>query len=296
MTRGVSMADETPSTGATAATSAPTAGSLLRQAREAQGMHIAVLAASLKVPQRKLEALERDRLDELPDATFARALAQTVCRALKIDAAPVLALLPRADIAGLDHVAAGLNTPFRDRSTGFEPSIGPVLRHPATIIVLLLAVAALAIWFWPRVLGERALPTSTEVPPAADGLPSAAPAASVGLPASASAAPASAPLVETVYSTPALATADAASSAGDAAAPTLLSLRVSVESWVEVGDAAGRTLLSRSLQPGERVGVDGTPPLRLTIGNAEGTEVLFRGHAVDLQPATRDNVARIELK
>ena len=72
---------------------AATAGALLRQARQAQGMHIAVLAAAIKVSQRKLEALEGDRLDELPDATFTRALAQTVCRTLKIDPAPVLALL-----------------------------------------------------------------------------------------------------------------------------------------------------------------------------------------------------------
>jgi cytoskeleton protein RodZ len=100
-------------------------------------------------------------------------------------------------------------------------------------------------------------------------------------------------MVETVFSAPALAAADPASGAAPAA---LLSLRVSLESWVEVSDAAGRTLLSRTVQPGERVGLDGTPPLRLTVGNAEATEILFRGRAVDLLPATRDNVARIELK
>ena len=61
-----------------------------------QGLHIAALAAAIKVAPRKLDALENDRYDELPDATFTRALAQTVCRTLKIDAAPVLALLPQA--------------------------------------------------------------------------------------------------------------------------------------------------------------------------------------------------------
>ena len=40
---------------------ATTAGAMLRQARQAQGMHIAMLAAATKVPQRKLEALEADR-------------------------------------------------------------------------------------------------------------------------------------------------------------------------------------------------------------------------------------------
>ena len=45
------------------------AGALLRAARERQGLHIAALAAAIKVSQRKLEALEADRGDGLPDAT-----------------------------------------------------------------------------------------------------------------------------------------------------------------------------------------------------------------------------------
>ena len=53
---------------------------MLRAARQARGLHIAALAASIKVTQRKLEALEADRYDELPDMTFTRALAKTVCR------------------------------------------------------------------------------------------------------------------------------------------------------------------------------------------------------------------------
>ena len=102
-------------------TSGASAGALLRAARERQGLHIAALAAAIKVPQRKLEALEADRYDELPDATFTRALAQTVCRALKIDAAPVLALLPQLGGNGLAAVAGGLNAPFRDRPGRAEP-------------------------------------------------------------------------------------------------------------------------------------------------------------------------------
>ena len=48
----------------------PSAGALLRSAREAAGLHIAALAVSLKVPVKKLEALEQDRMDLLPDADW----------------------------------------------------------------------------------------------------------------------------------------------------------------------------------------------------------------------------------
>ena len=69
-------------------------GALLKNARQASGLHIAALAVTLKVPVKKLEALESDRLDLLADAVFVRALAASVCRTLKVDATPILALLP----------------------------------------------------------------------------------------------------------------------------------------------------------------------------------------------------------
>ncbi|MGD9835941.1 MAG: helix-turn-helix domain-containing protein [Piscinibacter sp.] len=282
----------------------PTAGSLLRQARQAQGMHIAMLAAATKVPQRKLEALEADRLDELPDATFTRALAQTVCRALKIDPAPVLALLPQPPGHRLEQVSEGINAPFRERPGMSQGSDWSVIGSPAVWGPLLLLLLAAVVYF---------LPPGTVTMPGANpaSAPAAAPggmAASAVAPSSAS-APAAAPsvVVETVHSAPAVPEAPAsaaspsASAAAAAAAPEpavagILQLRASAESWIEVTDARGSTLLSRLLQPGETVGIDGATPLRLTVGNATATEVTFRGQPVALTSTTRDNVARMELK
>ena len=48
------------------------------------------LCASLKVPQAKLEAIEADRYQDLPDPTFVRALALAMCRALKVDPAAAI--------------------------------------------------------------------------------------------------------------------------------------------------------------------------------------------------------------
>src|SRR5258706_10444942 len=132
-TKGASMSE---------ASVATTAGSIIKDARQAQGLHIAALAAAIKVPQKKLEALEADRFDELPDATFTRALAQTVCRSLKIDPAPVLALLPQLSGYRLEHVAEGINAPFRDRPGRREPKDWASLASPAVRGPLLLLLAA----------------------------------------------------------------------------------------------------------------------------------------------------------
>jgi cytoskeleton protein RodZ len=285
-----------------AGTSGPagaTAGSLLRQARQAQGLHIAALSAAIKVSQRKLEALEADRLDELPDATFTRALAQTVCRTLKIDAAPVLALLPPPRGHRLEHVGEGINAPFRERP-GREP-VGDwsLLSSPAVWAPLLLLIAAAVIYLLPS--GWLTLPSVAPATSAPVATPQVAPAASVAAAAPAEpAAPATPVVVETVHSAPQAVPEPASAPSSTPAAPALsgvLQVRATAESWVEVLDARGQTLLSRLVQPGEAVGLDGALPLRVTIGNASATQISFRGQPLDLAAYTRrDNVARLDLK
>ena len=75
-----------------------------------------------------------------------------------------------------------------------------------------------------------------------------------------------------------------------------MQLRTTEASWIHVRDARGATLLSRTVLPGENVGLDGKLPIRMTIGNASATLLGFRGQAIDLAPRTRDNIARVELQ
>jgi cytoskeleton protein RodZ len=283
---------------------ATTAGGLLRQARLAQGLHIAALAAAIKVVPRKLELLETDQFDQLPDATFTRALAQTVCRSLKIEAAPILALLPPPRGAGLEQVSQGLNMPFRERPGRLVPKewtslTSPVLWLVALIVLLTLAVYALpANWlrFSSAAIGRvsRAVPEPVKVETApvtavAAPLPaSAAVAVATTTPSPASAASSADAAIAPLATEPDAVTASAASG--------VLQFRASSQSWVEVVDARGQSLISRLLQPGENVGVDGSLPMRVKIGNAAVTQVVFRGQPVELASRTRDNVARFELK
>jgi len=72
-------------------------------------------------------------------------------------------------------------------------------------------------------------------------------------------------------------------------------VRTSAPSWIDVTDGRGRALLSRLVQPGEALGLDGEAPFRVRVGNATGTQLSFRGQPVELV-ATGDNVATVELK
>ena len=116
------------------------AGTLLRQAREAAGLHVDSLAANLKVPVRKLEALEEDRYEELPDAVFARALASSVCRTLKIDPAPVLQRLPQTPQPRLAQTTQGINAPFHSPKDGPLPGVLHQVSRPVLLTVVALPV------------------------------------------------------------------------------------------------------------------------------------------------------------
>ena len=91
----------------------------------------------------------------------------------------------------------------------------------------------------------------------------------------------------------------AAQGAASSPAPSasgVLQIRTTEQSWVGVVDARGTALLGRTVLPGEAIGFDGPLPLKVRIGNASATALLFRGQPVELSPFTIGNVARLELK
>lgn len=293
------------------------AGALLRAARQQQGLHIAALAASIKVTPAKLEALESGRTHELPDATFTRALALTVCRVLKIDAAPVLALLPGAPPGSLERVDSGLNTPFRERSGRADPAAWLPWRHPALWLAGVLLAAAAAFVLVPGQPGQLpalpmldAAPAPVMPPSGAGGPAPAAEPAVAPLPAPAEAAsavvvgaaPAAGPVAAPLPATPASgqpallpAVVAAAAAPTPTAAEAALVLRAVQATWVQAVDAGGQTLMARLVPAGETVALTPALPVRLRIGNAQGTELLFRGQPVNLSSAARDNIANITL-
>ena len=302
-----------------------TAGALLRDAREAAGLHIAALAVALKVPVAKLEALEADNFSALPDMVFVRALASSVCRTLKIDPQAVLALLPQGEGPRLSAGDVGLNAPvkgFAGRSSA-APFKGAGSRSFVWAVGLLLIGAALMM-FLPRGLDAdlsallKQPETTTKIPmptgnvaqeisvavgaeqrvPSAAPAPAAAAAAAVGvgveLPAGESIKPAgiaSHPIVLPSVE------ASAPSSAPAADAPSgVLAFKARSESWIQVRDAAGALVLQRNLAPNELVSVSGVLPLAVVIGRADATEVFVRGKPYDIGPVSRENVARFEVK
>ena len=288
---------------ATALPQAHSAGSLLRAAREASGLHVAALAVAMKVPVKKLEALEADRFDLLPDAVFVRALASSVCRSLKIDPVPVLAKLPQSVAPRLSTEDRGINTPFHTPGNGKRLTLPDVMTKPAFLVVVMLLVGAVSLSFLPERGASDKNPDTTQnsftpLVPAQPVEPVKGEAVATGL--TAIVAPSAiASSAQAMVATVPPADKPLVLEAAQPAAPLVdgvLVFKARSASWVEVTDAKGVVQFRKTLVMGDRVVAPGVPPLSVVVGRADVTDVEVRGVAFPLDSIAKDNVARFEVK
>lgn len=294
-----------------------TAGAMLRAARERAGLHVAALAVAIKIPVKKLEALESDQLHNSHDLVFTRALASSVCRALKIDAKPILDALPQNVVRELHVDDNGINAPFAASPSAQSRSLKDAVTQPWAILVIALCVGAFVIlasgWFGQKEsapVAANAVADEVVAPVvAAPVVIPAAPAAEMkGEPVTVAAtlapssnSPATTAVAPATGST-ASAPAEAASrpATGAVAVPgseLIMAFRAKHQSvWVEVVDAKGDIRLRRNVSPGERVECGGVLPLSVVLGRADSVDVEVRGKPFNFSAYAKDNVARFEVK
>ncbi len=112
------------------------AGTRLRNARNAAGLSIDAVAQQLKLAPRQVRALEEDDFPQLPGRTFIRGFVRNYARLLRLDADALLASLPEPALA-----------PSLDR-----PSLAPSPRAMGELPADLHAKPGNARWAIPLVL------------------------------------------------------------------------------------------------------------------------------------------------
>lgn len=297
--------------------SAITAGSILRNGRESRGIHIASLAAILKVPVSKLEALEADNYAELSDTVFIRALAASICRSLKLDTESVLSLLPQSAVPKLIPEDRGLNTSVNEKfgQSALSPSsisanFGTASRLLLFVLITLL-VASFILYIYPQdnyiELNDKSifsinliseiLSDEESQKSAHTGNNHGQVSQNIEIIKNSSELDHS---KNTISSTTENSSQPISENSNlnknlDAATDGVL-LRATGESWVQIKDASGSTVLQRNLSAGENINITTPTPLSFIIGRANVTEVVVRGKTFDILASTRDNVARFEVK
>jgi cytoskeleton protein RodZ len=276
-------------------------GQELAAAREARGLALADVAQSLKFAPRQLEALEQERFDALPGATFARGMVRSYARLLKIDPEPLLARISgRCEVPDANRLAARYHQPVPFSDAG-RRSTFVYLGMTLGVLVLVGAVA----WQWHQERNTAQIAkapkrtTTAAAPPAAKAPPrEATPRPTQVIPAQPAAV--FVPIVpEKPKPVPLL--AEKPEKADKPEKPKVVSgahrlvVRTDGEAWIEIRDSSDRMLVSSLNPPGSERVVRGKPPYSLVIGNASNVRVTYDDKLIDLAPHTRQDVARLTI-
>jgi cytoskeleton protein RodZ len=288
-------------------------GMEMRLVRERLGWRLGDVAAELRIRMPYLEAIERGELSALPGAAYQTGFVRTYAQALGLDGDEILrrfraegtGFVPKAELSFLAPV------PDRAVPTGAIVLVGVVLvlvgyglwyRHTEQDAQLAAQVPSV-----PTELAPLAVPPKPPAPLAAPqkaapvAAPSAAPAAGSAAapaenppamtaakpaePAGSTAVAASAPAAAAPAASPPAAAAIPASATGtpEAASPATASaqaqktIEATGDSWVQVQDAKGSILFSKTLHAGDSWPVPDLPGLVMTAGNAGATVIADNG-------------------
>jgi cytoskeleton protein RodZ len=257
-------------------------GPSLRRAREALGMTERQAAEQLNLDTMIVRALENDDLAALGAPVFARGHLRRYGSLVGLPSEPLLTAYERAanqpaQPSLVPHSRLEMS-PARGRPRWPWAVAGMVLFLLAAGLVAYVSEYGLALPQWdtePAAPARAALVTPGEV--ATDMTPSEGTAA-LPVPAGSEA--------------PALGGPDAAATvhAQDAAAPDVAPGHVSVDvsfaadSWAEIYDGAGQTVLYDLGRAGTRRTIAAAAPLSVTFGNAPGVTLVVNGRATPLPP------------
>ncbi len=261
-------------------------GAMLRARRLALGLSQSDIANMVKLSARRIEALENERWEELPNGPFLRGFLRNVARALNLDAAALIekvdASLTRSSSPDSIFVPQGVTHATLPRRSGpaDDRRGGRTLVYGAFLFAL---IAALIAWSGTESF-DRTIAAAkgiNQAPTTVAMAPTASAASRIG--------------VSGASVTPTPASPDQAAAGKSPASALALLFHFNEESWVEVRSADGKVLLQRLNAAGSEQEVDGEAPFSLVVGNAKGVALKFRGQTVDLTPYTRDSVARLKL-
>jgi cytoskeleton protein RodZ len=237
-----------------------TPGELLRRERERRSITTLHIAEELHLDARIVAAIEDNRFEALGPPVYARGHLRQYATLLGLS--PQLIIDRYEALTGRQEILAPLPTAAPSMPADFERrSLAGPLWSGVGLIALLLGW-----WIWSTV-STPGDPMQTAVPDQAltesGALPSAVP------PEAAEPADQSPPV--TNAEPPAQTTAPAATVA--AAGEIRVRLEFNEASWTEIYDATGKRLMFGMGEVGKVSTLQGTPPLRVTLGKASAVAV-----------------------
>ncbi|MBW4332044.1 DUF4115 domain-containing protein [Stakelama sp. CBK3Z-3] len=217
-------------------------GERLREAREAQGMQLTQVADATRIPLRHLESIESAQYSNLPSPTYAMGFARAYARVVGAD-----------EVAIANDLRGELDANYHREPPSMPYDTSDPVRVPtggiafAGLAVAILVLIGVGIWYGTSWFRSDDAPPEPIVAATPAATPSAAPKQSVAVP----------------------------QSGGQ------VTLTADDEVWVRIYDANDRTLLMKTMQPGESYDVpqDADRPM-INVGRPDQIKVTINGAQV----------------
>lgn len=276
-------------------------GETLRYQREQMGLTIDGASARSRIKKSVLEAIEAGETGEIP-SVYLRGYIRNYARFLGVDLSSIEPQIEK--VKGADP---GVRTVFTVKSTRNR---GEKWLKASSYLAASALIATLAWQFTHEAVrfsqGDSKLVTATTHP--SDSSQNASPDATRETRAPNTHLNASIASVEMLGKRSELVSDSAAGQAWAAIDGTVedpaasigsnhsLSIMTSADTWVEITDATGSQLELDLIRAGTSREYSGPAPFEVMIGRASAVVLNMDGTAVDLEPHTRGNVARITLR
>lgn len=292
------------------ASSSPTLGERLRQAREAKKYTVAEVAAQLRLTKDIVDHMENQDWDKLNGRTYARGYFANYVKFLGLPYEEMLAMF------NLEYTVTEPALNLRQHSHASDDKAFP------WFMLALIAIIALVFWLayqqWQNTQAAQQAAMSEQQNAQADEDAFAdsvveplqndeqlnddlAAVPEINAPADSDGQSMSDDSLSEINATEQAGNQAASAAAEDetpaqpAEATPTLQLSFSGECWVEVTNDEAKVLVSKVMQADDSLELSSEQPLHLLLGRAEAAKVIFNNKQVDLKPYTQGDVARLTL-
>ncbi|MBH0032156.1 MULTISPECIES: RodZ domain-containing protein [unclassified Pseudoalteromonas] len=272
----------------------PTVGQILKNHREQANVSIATIAAPLKLSELQIKRLENDEFALLGPITFVKGYIKNYCRELKVDSAPILAMMPAPP-----EPTKPANMQSFSRRTEKEASDNRLMFF--SYLILAIVIGSSALWFWQNATPIEEQTSKINV---ANSIMSERQAAQPSILQQQQQAEIndeslleSKDTLETSTSSEAVTETAPITSNNESQedASSTIVMNFNGESWVEIYDGEGEKIAFGVKKAGYIMTVIGTPPFSVVLGKHDAVDITLNGEPVDVSAFPKNRLAKFTL-
>ena len=273
----------------------PTVGQILKNHREQANVSIATIAAPLKLSELQIKRLENDEFTLLGPITFVKGYIKNYCRELKVDSAPILAMMPAPP-----EPTKPANMQSFSRRTEKEASDSRLMFF--SYLILAIVIGSSALWFWQNAtpieeqtsninVANSKMSERQAAQPSISEQQQQAEIDDESLLESQSTSSETSTSPEIVKETAPI----ASNSASQDDASSTIVMNFNGESWVEIYDGEGEKIAFGVKKAGYIMTVSGTPPFSVVLGKHDAVDITLNGEPVDVSAFPQNRLAKFTL-